>query len=150
MPGPGEVPTQRSVTRGFDVFFDLHLNKRLGKQPWSWWFETPSWSLWRHCNGQQRSTESNTICWSLSSYYHKRDQCRTRTPINQNYEPYTRQSVYEYSWIWWWRHPFRPRNSISEFPTISAWNPLFRYDSVVGISVYDLVPKPKTNYNVIS
>ena len=26
------------------------LNKRLTKQWWSWWFETPSCSLWRHCN----------------------------------------------------------------------------------------------------
>ena len=44
------IPTQRPVTRSFDVFFDLRLNKRLSKQPWGWWFETPSWSLWRHCN----------------------------------------------------------------------------------------------------
>ena len=48
--GPGEFPTQRPVTRSFDVFFDLRLNKRLSKQPWGWWFETPLWSLWRHCN----------------------------------------------------------------------------------------------------
>ena len=27
------------------------LNKRLSKQWWRWWFETPSRSLWRHCNG---------------------------------------------------------------------------------------------------
>ena len=26
------------------------LNKRLSKQWWGWWFETLSWSLWRHCN----------------------------------------------------------------------------------------------------
>ena len=25
--GPGEFPTQRPVTRSFDVFFDLRLNK---------------------------------------------------------------------------------------------------------------------------
>ena len=31
--GPGEVPAQRPVTRGFNVFFDLRLNKRLSKQP---------------------------------------------------------------------------------------------------------------------
>ena len=31
-------------------FFDLRLNKRLSKQSWGWWFETPSRSLWRHCN----------------------------------------------------------------------------------------------------
>ena len=48
--GPGEFPTQRPVTRSFDVFFHLCLNKRLNKQPWGWWFETLSWSLWRHSN----------------------------------------------------------------------------------------------------
>ena len=48
--GPGEFPTQRPVTRKFDVFFDLCLNKRLSKQPWGWWFETLSWSLWRQRN----------------------------------------------------------------------------------------------------
>ena len=48
--GPVEFPAQKSVTRSFDVFFDLRLNKRLSKQPWGWWFETPSWSLWRQCH----------------------------------------------------------------------------------------------------
>ena len=51
--GPGEFTTQRPVTRSFDVFFDLRLNKRLSKQPWGWWFETPSWSLWRQCNANR-------------------------------------------------------------------------------------------------
>ena len=49
-PVPGEFPTQRPVTRGFDVFFDLRLNKPLSKQWWCWWFETLSRPLWRHCN----------------------------------------------------------------------------------------------------
>ena len=49
--GPGEFPTQMPVTRSFDVSFDLRLNKRVSKQPWGWWFETPSWSLLRQCNG---------------------------------------------------------------------------------------------------
>ena len=49
-PVPGEFPTQRPVTRGFDVFFDLRLNKRFSKQSWGWWFETPSGSLWRQYN----------------------------------------------------------------------------------------------------
>ena len=48
-PVTGEFPAQRAVTWRFDVFFDLRLNKRLSKQSWSWWFETPSRSLWRHC-----------------------------------------------------------------------------------------------------
>ena len=47
----GEFPAQRPVTRSFDVFFDLRLNKHLSKQSWGWWFETPSRPLWRHCNG---------------------------------------------------------------------------------------------------
>ena len=51
----GEFPTQRPVTRNFDIFFDLRLNKHLSKQPWGWWFETPSWSLWRRCNGFYKS-----------------------------------------------------------------------------------------------
>ena len=49
-PVPGEFPAQRAVTRGFDVFFDLRLNKRFSKQSWCWWFETLSRPLWRHCN----------------------------------------------------------------------------------------------------
>ena len=51
--GPGEFPKQKPVTRSFDVFFDLRLNKRFSKQSWGWWFETLSWSLWRHCNVQR-------------------------------------------------------------------------------------------------
>ena len=46
----GEFPSQRPVTRSFDVFFDLRLNKRLSKQSWGWWFETLSRPLWRQCN----------------------------------------------------------------------------------------------------
>ena len=49
-PVPGEFSTQRPVTRSCDVFSDLRLNKRLSKQSWGWWFETPSHPLWRQCN----------------------------------------------------------------------------------------------------
>ena len=54
------------MTRNFDVFCFvlfcfvfcflfcgggyLRLNKQLSKQSWGWRFETPSRSLWRHCN----------------------------------------------------------------------------------------------------
>ena len=41
----GEFPSQRPVTRGFDVFFDLRLNKRWSKHPRRRWFETQSRSL---------------------------------------------------------------------------------------------------------
>ena len=52
-PVPAELPTQRPVTRRFDVYFDLRPNKRLCKQSWGWWFETPSCPLWRHRNGMR-------------------------------------------------------------------------------------------------
>ena len=51
--GPGEFPTQMPVTRSFDVYFDLRLNKRLCKQSRGWWFETLLCPLWRHSNGMQ-------------------------------------------------------------------------------------------------
>ena len=76
--GPGEFPTQRPVTRNFGVFFDLRLNKRLSKQPWGWWFETSSWSLWRQSNGleteippldfyEDRRRRSPTTVFNLSN-----------------------------------------------------------------------------------
>ena len=49
-PVTGEFPSQRSVTRSFDVFFYLCPNKRLNEQSGGWCFETPSRQLWRHCN----------------------------------------------------------------------------------------------------
>ena len=49
-PVPGEFPAQRPVTRSFDVFVDLQLNKQLSKQRWRCWFEMSSHSLRRHCN----------------------------------------------------------------------------------------------------
>ena len=46
------IPSQRPVTRSFDVFFDLRPNKRLSKHSRGRWFESPSRSLWCHCNAQ--------------------------------------------------------------------------------------------------
>ena len=39
-PVTGGFPAQRTVTRNFDVFFDLRLDKRLSKQSRRRWFET--------------------------------------------------------------------------------------------------------------
>ena len=49
-PVTDEFPSQRPVTRSFDVFFYLRLNKQLSKQSRRRWFETPLHPLWRHCN----------------------------------------------------------------------------------------------------
>ena len=65
--GPGEFPTQRSVTRSINVYFDLRPNKRLSKQSWGWWFETLSWCLWRHHNGE------------------KSTNCRCKRPITHSF-----------------------------------------------------------------
>ena len=49
-PVTGGSPHKKTVMQIFDIFFDLRLNKRLKIQSIRWWFETPSCSLWRHCN----------------------------------------------------------------------------------------------------
>ena len=60
-PVPGEFSAQGPVTRSFDVFFDLRLNKRLSKQSWGWWFETLSRPLWRHCNATDKITGKHRL-----------------------------------------------------------------------------------------
>ena len=49
-PVTGGFTSQKAVSRRFDVFFDLLLNKRLSKQSIRRRFETSSCLLWRHCN----------------------------------------------------------------------------------------------------
>ena len=80
-PVTGEFPSQRPVTRSFDVFFYLCLNERLCKQSRRRWFEKPSRSL---CPGfhlnchpdEVRNTTKTTIqnlppvfCKPLSGIY---------------------------------------------------------------------------------
>ena len=57
------ILAQRPVTRSFDVFFDLRLNKRLRKQSWGWWFEMQSRPLWRHWNDYPYSPELHNWHW---------------------------------------------------------------------------------------
>ena len=72
----GEFPTQRPVTRNFDVFFDLCPNEWLSKHSWGWWLETQSSPLWRHNNALAEdrqdiwhpailTRESGGDCWDL-------------------------------------------------------------------------------------
>ena len=73
--GLGEFPAQRPVTRSFDVFFHLRLNKRLSKLPQGWWFETPPLSLWHQCN--EIHSKNKVVKWTtlgLSNW------CQKRTP----------------------------------------------------------------------
>ena len=103
-PVTGEFPTQRPVTRRFDVFFDLRLNKWLSKQWWGWWFETPWGSLWRHCNVfpslfcsvEPTSTPSpmpalvRVMAWCCQAASHYPNQC---------WHKYVNNLL-----ISWWRH----------------------------------------------
>ena len=50
-PITGEFPSKRPVTRSFDVFFGLRLNKQWSKQSCCRWCEMPSYPLWRYCIG---------------------------------------------------------------------------------------------------
>ena len=81
-PVPGKFPTQRPVTRSFDVYFDLHPNKRLSKQSCGWWFETPSRPLWRHRNKftcPELNTASNSCLTKQESRNLYRDKCSNRS-----------------------------------------------------------------------
>ena len=48
--GPRWIPHTKASDAELDIFFDLRPNKRLSKQSWGWWFETPSRPSWRHRN----------------------------------------------------------------------------------------------------
>ena len=113
--GPGEFPTQRPVTWSFDVLFGLRLNKRLSKQPWGWWFETQSWSLWRQCNDNERDGVSNHQSHEclLNRLFRRRskgtsklcvtDLCAGNSPVNGEF-PAQRSSNAKNVSIWWPHH----------------------------------------------
>ena len=61
----GGFPSQRPVTQNFDIFFDLRLNKRLRKQSRRPWFETPSGSLWHHCNDSVSAPEGLIFLYGI-------------------------------------------------------------------------------------
>ena len=89
-PVTGGFPSQRPVTRSFDVFCDLRLNKLLCKQSRHRWFETPSWSLWRHRNG------ANEACIKTSVTYN-----RTKiewNSTNANCVPNVGDALYDNDW----------------------------------------------------
>ena len=95
-------PSQRPVTRDFDVFFDLRLNKRLRKQSRRRWFErhraflrhsndldvqySPYWrstDTLSHLHAHKRWLSSSTIHWTgLACFFYKYDTaCQKRCSI---------------------------------------------------------------------
>ena len=70
-PATGGFSSQRPVTRSFDVFFDMRINKRLIKQTGRRRFETPSYPLLRHYNEHFNIGASQLWCflWMCLSVY---------------------------------------------------------------------------------
>ena len=56
----GEFPTQRPVSRSFDVFFDMRLNKQMNKQSYK------AGDLRRY-----RAHYDVIVMWSLRGYTHR-------------------------------------------------------------------------------
>ena len=84
-PVTGEFPAQRPVTRSFEVFFDLRLNKWLSKQSRGWWFETSSCPLWRHSNDSGPGTRAvnNAISvWKSNMFPHNNHALQKKCEIN--------------------------------------------------------------------
>ena len=74
-------PHKVSVTRSFETFFDLRLNKQLSKQSWGWLFETQSRPLWRHSNGIPENMHTvHTLCIVLVRQRPILSNCITITP----------------------------------------------------------------------
>ena len=67
----------RTKTSGAELwfFYDLRLNKRLSKQSWGWWFETPSRPCCRHCNdthhAKYKTHMKPTVSVQVHSLHHQ-------------------------------------------------------------------------------
>ena len=118
----GEFPSQRPLTRSFDVYFDLRLNKRLSKLWWGWWFEAPSCQLWRPCNEQE-------INRMISNFECKRYD-----------KQYTIMHHRQYIWfLWlshtsqtWWHHDVDLNYFVLKNAAQSVWRNIIGF-AVIGI-----------------
>ena len=114
-PVTGEFPTQRPVTRSFDVFFDPHLNKQLSKQSWSWWFDTASRPLLCHLNAN-----GTIYSWDMAWHPEGGNICCTKawikTKINKtatrSFEVFIdlclTKRLSKKWWGWWFETPSCP------------------------------------------
>ena len=89
-PVTGEFPAQRPVTRSFDVFFDLHMNKRKSKQSHydvtvMWYLVVPCPSLLYYCSWnvtvlQGHYSDVTWALWRLKSLAYNLTVCSTAHP----------------------------------------------------------------------
>ena len=118
------------VTRSIDAFFDLQPNKRLSKQWWGWWFETPSCTLWRHRNvmlvfwlfpclqaADQIKPEVSVIYYYHHHHHHylrRDDSCNFSLPNEAIFE--TRMLVSFSQWL----NTLKPRQNDCHFTDVQG------------------------------
>ena len=112
-PVPGEFPTQRPVTRSFDVFFDLRLNKRMSKQSWGWWFETLPSPFWRQNNGYPATERRSRRATLLVRHFVAGAQRDARVLHCKNpvHSPGTPIRLNGYPGCYWWLYTLRQRQN---------------------------------------
>ena len=133
-PVPGEFPSQRPVTRSFDVFFDLRLNKRLSKESWDWWFETTSRTLWPVSLGYDvtvmngLAADGLTIWWVRTTVVMVLTYFVQKFPVSVRYEkppckaPKIPGNKHYIAWTSWWAR-WRLKSPVSRLfaqPSIQA------------------------------
>ena len=100
-PVSGGFHSQRPVTRSLDVFFDVRLNKPLGKQSRRRWLDTPLRPLWRLCNDSIKPRSWLSPSCSVYDKYILWYQ-----PILYNCQPEPGcHSVCRCPGTWWWKTP---------------------------------------------
>ena len=104
------LSSQWPVTRTFDVFFDMRLNKRLSKQSRRPWFETPSHSLWRHCNLEHAvcaPSQGRKLVYAVMAIWYRRLRHQNVTSATTCIIEVLTQKTRKYKYI----HIFPERNS---------------------------------------
>ena len=75
-----------------------------GIHPWGWWFETPSWSLWRQCHGNGGFRRANSLAGITliqHDYVQKWRKMRSVTNVFQEYMcMYRILKIYHHSHEW--------------------------------------------------
>ena len=80
-------PSQKPVTRSFDISLIRALNKRLSKQSWGCWFDMPSRSLWRQCNEYETILSHDDIMtWKRLLFYWPFVTGIRRSPMDSIYK----------------------------------------------------------------
>ena len=118
-PVTGEIPSQRTVTRSFDIFFDLRLNKRLRKTT-----ETPV--IWRHCAHYDVTVMFESSSWENKINFFRWKQ-RTRAVVTeQTHNDVMKWKHFPRYWPFLWGIQRSPGNS----PHKGQWRGALMFSSI--------------------